>query len=74
MFTFISSYLGWVPGFLRCAVVALLLPPVVITLLLSCTTAVAHLAERERSERARVILVDLLDTLQALIRCDRSQR
>lgn len=74
MFTCFSSYLGLGPGFLHFAAVALLLPPFVITLLLICTTAVALLAERERSERARLILVDLLDALQALFRCNRSKR
>jgi hypothetical protein len=72
--SFINSFQDLPSGLVGLAAAAVLLPISAITSLLICATVVALSAGRERGERARLILVDLLDVLRALFRCDRGGR
>lgn len=73
MFGYIDSIPGMSPG-LTCGLAAgALLPVVVITLLSIYATVVALSPNKQRSERARVVLRHLLATLRALCRCGRSR-
>jgi hypothetical protein len=65
---------GHRPGLGHLLVVGALLPVVTITLLTPHATVVALSANKQRSERARIVLRHLLDTLRALYRCGRSRR
>jgi hypothetical protein len=61
------------PGLTGGLVVGALLPIIVITFLCVYTTVVAVSANKQRSERAQLVLRQLLDTLRALCRCGRSR-
>ena len=75
MFNHFASYPGVSPGLIGgLAVVATLLPVVVVTLLSAYATVVALSANKQRSGRARPVLRKLLDALSALCRCGRSRR
>ena len=74
MFSYINSISDISPGLTGGLVVGALLPVVVITLLTVHATVVALSANKQRSERARIVLRHLLDTLRALYRCGRSRR
>ena len=74
MFNYFASYSGLSPGLIGgLAMVAAVLPVVVVTLLSAYATVVALSANKQRSGRARAVLRQLLDALRALCRCGRSR-
>lgn len=62
------------PGVAGGVVVGALLPIVVISLLCVCATVVSLSANKQRGERAALVLHQLLDALRALCRCGRGGR
>jgi len=71
VFSFINSFPDLHSVLIACAVAAALLPSVVITCLLIYATAVALSADQERGDRARLILIELLNALRSLFGCGR---
>jgi hypothetical protein len=72
--TFVGSCFGVSAHLDTYVAIALLLPAVTILLLVICATIVALAAGSERSERAQVVLVHLLDALRAVLRCARGKK
>jgi hypothetical protein len=74
VFSYINSIPDISPGLTGGLVVGALLPIVAITLLTVHATVVALSANKQRSERAPIVLRHLLDRLCALYRCGRIRR